>query len=197
VLVRPVEPGAPLLWIGVYDKADLTRLPVSDSVGAEYADDAAVLGPVRVVDPNADKPAARDHPVSARFGEGIHLLGYSLSADNPRPGETITLALVWEVSAAPTVDANLFVHLLDQNGTLIAQSDGPPIDGLIPTNLWRPGDAWEDTHTFTLPADLAPGPYVLRIGLYDWSNGVRLQIFDAGFNDSRDNSLMLGLLVVE
>jgi 4-amino-4-deoxy-L-arabinose transferase-like glycosyltransferase len=196
VLMRTSEPGAPLLWIGVYDKADLTRLPVSDTQGGVYADDAAVLGPVRVVDPKTVRLVVPDRPLRARFGEGIQLIGYSLSSHNPQPGDTITLALVWEVGATPAVDANVFVHVLGPDG-VIAQSDGPPINGLMPTSLWRPGDVWEDTHTFVLPLDLAPGSYVLRIGLYDWSNGVRLPISDAGFNDSQNDSLMLGLLVVE
>jgi 4-amino-4-deoxy-L-arabinose transferase-like glycosyltransferase len=196
VLVRPDEPGAPLLWIGVYDKADLTRLAVSDSAGGVYADDAAVLGPVRIIDPGAARLVVPDRLLRARFGEGIQLIGFSLSTNDPQPGDTITLTLVWEVDATPAVEANVFVHVLGPDG-VIAQSDGPPIDGLMPTSLWRPGDVWEDTHTFILPADLTPGSYVLRIGLYDWSNGVRLPISDAGFNDSRDNSLMLGLLVLE
>jgi len=191
VLVRAKKIGAPVVWLGVYDKGDFTRLPVNDSQGGIYPDNATILTRVRIIDPEAPQPRSPDHEVSARFGDGIYLTGYSLSTEELRPGDRLTLTFLWEVTAPPSIDASLFIHLIDSNGTLTAQTDGPPIEGLLPTSLWRTGDRWEDKHTLTLPSDLQPGDYTVHIGLYNWSDGVRLPVSDAGALPVRDQSLTL------
>ncbi len=60
-----------------------------------------------------------------------------------------------------------FVHLLDQDGRIVAQDDQVPQQGRRPTNTWLSGEVVEDNYELRLPADLAPGRYRLVVGLYD------------------------------
>jgi hypothetical protein len=75
-------------------------------------------------------------------------------------------------------DYTVFLHLLDAQGTLIGQGDGPPFHGDYPTSGWSPGEELVDTH-FVLPVESAPAPDVpagayLLVGLYRPEDGVRL-----------------------
>lgn len=81
----------------------------------------------------------------------------------------------------------MFVHLIDGEGNIVAQSDHQPADGLAPTSIWAPGMTVHDTHILTLPADLPPGRYRLLVGMYDAQTNQRLPITDTqlpGFNDA-------------
>jgi hypothetical protein len=67
--------------------------------------------------------------------------------------------------------------LLDAEGKLVAQHDGPPNAGQSPTSGWLKGDRVLDEHQIPLPADLPAGEYRLIVGLYD-AAGERLRLPD-------------------
>jgi hypothetical protein len=58
----------------------------------------------------------------------------------------------------------VFVHLLDQDGSLIAQLDRQP-EG-YPTSDWQPGERVMDSYLVKLPAGLDEGEYLLQTGFY-------------------------------
>ena len=62
---------------------------------------------------------------------------------------------------------------------LMAQGDGPPVQGRYPTTAWAAGETFDDAHSLNLPATLPPGPYSLLVGLYDPVDGRRLLTGDA------------------
>jgi hypothetical protein len=68
---------------------------------------------------------------------------------------------------------------LDPDGHLVTQHDGPPRQGDYPTWAWLPGDRVPDIHTLTLPPNLAPGVFDLKVGLYRTDDGTRAPIFDS------------------
>jgi hypothetical protein len=71
-----------------------------------------------------------------------------------------------------------FVHLLDEESVLIAQSDHAPANGRLPTWCWVPGEVVEDLHL--LPGAGAAGSagssFQLGVGMYDWRTGERLPV---------------------
>lgn len=101
----------------------------------------------------------------------IYLLGTD-TAGQPAPGQAFTLLTIWRTENRSNPDELLrvFVHLVTADGTLLAQSD---VMG-VPAPQWRRGDVIIQAHDFTLPPDAAPGPYLLRIGIYDPVTGPRL-----------------------
>lgn len=132
--------------------------------------------------------AAPAHPQDVTFDAGaahIRLTGYDVRPSRPRPGDAVEATLYWQATSRPDLPYNVFVHLLDGDGALVAQHDGPPADGQRPTSCWRPGEVVPDPHPLTLPADAPPdGPYRLRVGLYYWPTMTRLAIVAGGQGDA-------------
>ena len=90
----------------------------------------------------------------------------------------MTVTLVWQ-STMPTAEGNkVFVHLVNGDGAIVAQSDAEPAGGYS-TDRWVEGEVVTDTHVLALPPDLPSGDYHLRVGLYDPITGRRLPA--AGF----------------
>jgi hypothetical protein len=118
------------------------------------------------------------HPVGANFGDEIELLGYNSVAS----GGLLATTFYWRALRSPTADYTVFVHLLDAQGTTVAQHDGQPQDGAYPTSVWDGGEVVADEGTLTLPSDLPPGDHWLRVGLYLLETGERLPV--AGNGDS-------------
>lgn len=122
--------------------------------------------------------AARLAPV-ARFGPSIGLAG-PLRPERPilsaQAGATISVPLRWLATGRPAGDYTMFVHLLDARGTLVAQADGPPVEGRYPTSAWDQGELIDDTRQLTLPADLPPGRYTIQVGWYLLATGARLPV---------------------
>ena len=120
------------------------------------------------IDPylTTDSASARADSVGIAFANGVRL-GVSAWPMTIHPGDPLPVELDW-TSRAP-LDANytVFVHLIDEGGTVWAQRDSWPVNGRAPTSSWQLGLLLEDRLALTVPADLPPGQYWLEVGLYD------------------------------
>ena len=91
-----------------------------------------------------------------------------------KPGCTCDLTLHWGAFAPLPKDYQVFMHLRDpKTNQIVAQADGPPLDGWYPTSWWPVGEAIVDERSFTLPTDVPLGKYDLVVGLYDLVSGER------------------------
>ena len=114
---------------------------------------------------------------AANFGDQIALLGYHVAGEPAAPGDTLELTLFWQAQRPLAIEYQVFVHVLDAGGQLVAQSDklNP---GEFPTHRW-PADRYvPDNHRLILPDDLPLGDYTVAIGLWVQSEGWRLPVFD-------------------
>ena len=89
-------------------------------------------------------------------------------------GDNLALTLVWSASSEIPDSYRVFVHLLDDNNELRAQSDGEPAGWARPTSGWMPGEYVSDYHNLALNQDLKPGRYSLHVGMYHPQSGQRL-----------------------
>ncbi|MCO5245653.1 MAG: DUF2723 domain-containing protein [Anaerolineae bacterium] len=105
-------------------------------------------------------------PTDASIGDDVRLLGYDVQPAGPQPGDTLTVDLYWQASQPVDADLTSFVQLLASSDEKVAQSDHQPGGVFYPSSMWRPGEMLLDRHELTIPADAAPGPYRLLIGLY-------------------------------
>ncbi len=112
----------------------------------------------------------------ALFGDTMSLAGYSLSNAELAPGERLDLTLFWENEGPADNYWSVFVHLVSEDGTLIAQHDKVPYDGLYPPNQWWPGQVVDDDYQLDVPPSTPPGTYTLVIGMYDHLTGDRLAL---------------------
>jgi len=139
-----------------------------------------------------------EHPLSARLGDAVELVGYDLPpADSGyRPGESVQLVLYWRAVAEPTQDAKVFVHLYDPSGEIVTQADQRPYHGTRPPYTWAPGETLDDPYALTLPSDLAPGRYTLGVGMYDPVAGIRFPVSVAAEHRLSENRILLSTIDV-
>ena len=118
------------------------------------------------------------HQATGQLGP-IRLVGYELESHDVSAGATIPFHLYWQAEAATATNYQVFNHLLDAEGNLVAQIDGPP----LPDPLLRRGTMdWDDPeeiiysreYALALPEDLPPGEYTIVTGFYRRDNGQRL-----------------------
>ena len=119
-------------------------------------------------------------PLEARLGSEITLLGYDLAQERARPGETLSLRLVWRAESPISGDYKVFVHLIGADGLIYGQSDSAPAQWQRPTLGWEPGEIILDEHSFTVKPEAPAGTYTLAIGMYDATSFARLPITVAG-----------------
>lgn len=128
------------------------------------------------------------------FGDQIALLGYNEATGSIRPGDSFDLTLYWQAMRPLEIDYQVFVHVLNSDGELMAQSDklNP---GEFPTRRWPVDKYVPDTHRLVLPADLPPGTYQVATGLWVQSAGWRLPVFDTSGQPVGDRATLFSLQV--
>jgi hypothetical protein len=114
-------------------------------------------------------PWDMQHDIDAEFGDEITLLGYELPPDPVPATGTLELDLFWQVLSQPNGDRGLLVELVDSGGQATADWGRPPISSSFPSADWRAGDSLRSMQRLTLPHDLEPGRYRLRLKLLDES----------------------------
>ncbi|MEM7033235.1 MAG: DUF2079 domain-containing protein [Chloroflexota bacterium] len=113
-------------------------------------------------------------PVRFSFEDQLHLIGLHVPA-SIQSNEPLSILLAWQTDQLLNTDYTIFVHLIDQDGTIVAQNDSQPFwitDQ--PMTHWQPGQMMLDRHMLQPP--FAPGHYQVRMGLYDWQSLDRLPL---------------------
>jgi hypothetical protein len=104
------------------------------------------------------------------------LRGFSPHAITAVPGQNVNMTLYWQAETPTAEPVSAFIHLLDEDGEIVAQTDQWP--GGLPSSVWSAGQVIVDEHALAIPADLAPGDYRVATGLYTAADGTRLHAFD-------------------
>lgn len=124
------------------------------------------------------------------------LLGYFVDSPIFRPGDTVEVSLFWQARAPMEKDYMVFVHIVDQEGALVAQHDGPPAGGERPTSAWKYDEVVLDVHKIHLPSTLPAGNYEIRTGIYDLQTMERLPVWGNDDTICGSDFLRLGQLQI-
>ncbi|MEA3374708.1 MAG: glycosyltransferase family 39 protein, partial [Chloroflexota bacterium] len=168
VASQAVAPSRLRLDVGLYERG-AGRLTVTDS--QRNVIDTATIGWLKLL--AAEQPPSPAVSTDYRLGDAISLHGYDLE----RESERVLLALHWVSLTPVNRDYMVFVHLLDGEGNVVAQADGPPVGGDYPTSFWAPGETIVGQHMLDVE-DLTPGTYELAVGMYLLKTGDRLPAAD-------------------
>jgi mannosyltransferase len=133
------------------------------------------------------------HAQKADLGP-VSLLGYDLSSDTLRPGQSAQLVLYWQATLEMTTSLAVFTHV--EGERVWGQHDGLPAAGFNPTDGWIPGEVVADRHTFTLDPATPPGRYRLVAGMYDPISQTRLPAFDETGQRWPGDAILLQEIVV-
>ena len=112
--------------------------------------------------------------LDVELGDVATLSGYNISNQFVSDSGILKIKLVWEANANILEAYRVFVHIIDESGNLIAQSDEEPAGWTRPTTGWLPGEYIIDNHEIILPTDIEPGVYNIYAGLYNDLNHQRL-----------------------
>ena len=119
-------------------------------------------------------------PLRVRLGDKIILDGYGAIDEEVRAGDIVRLILHWRAEGEVEENYKVFIHLLDEEGRLVAQRDSGPVGGMRPTTRWETGEEIEDKYGILLPDDVPSGGHQLVVGMYEPESGERLPIVDEG-----------------
>ncbi len=111
---------------------------------------------------------APEHPADLPLDESLTLLGYDLDPEEPSQGGELQLSLHWRVEQDLSQDYHTYVHLLDEAGQVLAQSDHRPGQDYYPSSLWQTGETVLDSHMLPIPADAALGEVTVTVGAYEY-----------------------------
>jgi hypothetical protein len=100
-------------------------------------------------------------PVGAGLRDSLVLAGYYATLNGVpleakemisfQPGDELGVTLIWDCIRPITENYTVFVHILAEDGSLIAQHDGTPLFGTRPTTTWEPGERLLDRHVIEIP----------------------------------------------
>ncbi|HID61749.1 MAG TPA: hypothetical protein EYP49_03235 [Anaerolineae bacterium] len=156
----------------------------------------AVVSPFRYIAPAYARPPLLSetelekipNPLAVTFEGQMKLLGYEVSREAVRPGESLDVTLYWQALAPMERNHSVFVHLLDENDLVLASQDTFPGQGNFPTRLWRVGDAIADVYTIVVPPTaFTPSSAQLEVGLYEFDSGKRLAVYGPQREPPGDN----------
>lgn len=142
----------------------------------------ALKPPFTRLEPGAEPPAVWQEPDGGRLA----LLQQEVRLEEG----TLHLDLSWQAWGQVRGDYTLFVHLVDEEGRILAQEDAPPAGGERPTSGWRPGEIVADAHTLRLPQG-ASGPLRLALGWYIPQTGERLPLARAALPAEPDHRVWI------
>jgi 4-amino-4-deoxy-L-arabinose transferase-like glycosyltransferase len=178
VRVSPMfpAPGLARIYVAVYTYPGEVHLPILDDAGTPV-DRAAIFGSLPV-DP-AESPAySAQHELDYQVSDRVALEGYDLEESLFSTGYGC-VTLYWRALSDITEDYSVFIHVLDEQNKIVAQSDSQPRGGSYPTGYWREGEIIADQHCISFPTNVRMGSYRLFAGMYLLENMERLPVFDA------------------
>ncbi|MBN2470472.1 MAG: hypothetical protein JXN59_07095 [Anaerolineae bacterium] len=195
--VRPVEwyMARHYFPLETVETSDVTRL-VGFDVTADAPEEAALRWPAVRLD--------------TRFGDEVTLVGFDIPAPRSRvgpypapdpdrtiyrPGETVSLSLLWLALEAPESDYNVGVFLVGPSGAIVERHTAPQ-GGFRPMNTWQAGSYVRDNHALLLPADLPPGQYAIWVKVYVWQTGEPLSV-QGDYADPDGTAAILATIAVE
>jgi 4-amino-4-deoxy-L-arabinose transferase-like glycosyltransferase len=121
-------------------------------------------------------PQPGEHEIAADFGPAIRLMSYDVDVSAIRETGMLTLVTQWQARAPVEQNVMLFIHLLDEQGDRIAQTDVPPAGPEALPQNWNSGHYYRWFHQVQVGQDIPPGTYWLAVGLYHADTFERLPL---------------------
>lgn len=132
----------------------------------------------------------------ARFDNGFALYAADVPA-SASPAETLSLEMTWRANAEDRQDYTQFLHFIHEETSAWWVYDQQPLGARLPTRLWYSGLADSETWAIPLPADLAPGRYLVWTGLYRAGDQQRLGATDADGAPYLDALAPMGVIKIK
>ena len=161
------------IWID--EEAEVPVLAIVDSTILNGA--TTRVGEIKI-EPQSWPPLQEESV--AQLGPAIEMLEVRVAPQNAKPGDLLSLDVLWQARGDIEEDLTTLIHLGQPDAAPLATGDSPPLDGRYPTRVWENGEQIDDHYELLLPGDLAAGRYPLWIGMYNPRTMDRLPVLIAG-----------------
>jgi len=168
-----------LLMVGLHQWVPAKhRVGLSLGIGLSVLVIAAML-PFTSILPAYARPEAlalSDVPENARvepvpIGNVAQVVGWELEKQIVQPNDadaSVDVVVYWQSVAPDGGDYVSFAHLLGRDHELAGEINRRPACGMVPTDLWQPGQIWRDPYRIPVVEDAqAPSRLRVEVGLYD------------------------------
>jgi arylsulfatase A-like enzyme len=131
-------------------------------------------------------------PLDATIGSSLHVVGYDLSPQPTRRGDSAELVTYFELRGRMEPGWKLFFHMEGPGG--FRNLDHVPVEGAYPMERWRPGQRIRDRLRITFTQAMPPGIYTVTVGLF--KGNARAPVTPASASDGHDR-LRLATITVQ
>jgi len=131
--------------------------------------------------------------VDVEFADLLRLAGYHLTPSVIKPGGFTALDLYWQGISTQELDGDVFIQLVKPDGSPVTQMHEAPFSSLVSRWHWNvliPG-----RHLIWTGTDLADGPYLIQVGLFNPDTGRRFEVTTTDGQPIGDQ-MALGLIYV-
>lgn len=191
VVPENVAPGRAHFEIGLFWRdfqGIYQRHSILDDSGNPVADQV-VLAPIMVCAEIPEINLTDFTQLEAVFDHQIILTGMKQTF-NRTETPTLDVEIGWQAMDRMPTDYSAFVHLVDEQGSIIAQHDQKLGDPTAYTSLWVPGEARQMRFSLQIPLDADVASLRLRIGIYELVSGRQLPVVIAGVQQPDSYLLM-------
>ena len=144
----------------------------------------------------APSRTANLQPARVVFGGQVALTGLGIRRRDGEGEQSLEVLLRWRAETPVVQRYKLFLHLVDSEGLIWAQTDQFPMGDDYPMVSWVVGDEVLGGYTLRLPATPLPETLVLLGGLCDAIEGERLPITDSSVKVLSDHRALLAQLPI-
>ncbi len=132
------------------------------------------------------------HAADYNWEQQIRLIGYEVFPEQVQPGQSPVLNLYWQSLVGQPFSYNIFVQLIDGQGSAVAQWTDVYLSD---QHRWRSGHVTPTQHRLWLSPEATPGPYLVRVGLFDPTTRQRVPVYTA-HGEALGDQVRLGLFYV-
>jgi 4-amino-4-deoxy-L-arabinose transferase-like glycosyltransferase len=171
-------PGEYRVEVGLINRSNGQPLVISNQES-----DYILLGPITIGKAHAPPPIEElqfQHPVGVDL-DSLRLLGYSLTSELIRPGDTLPFVLFWQAREKIGRDYLISLQLQDEDGQAWGEHRSRPVEGAYPTSRWDEGEIVRDQRDWVVPPDVSSGRHRLLVGLIDETRGEQVAQADLGW----------------
>ena len=164
------------LIAGYYDLATDTTLTATDTNGNDFT-------------PFVGEIIVHGEPNSI---DAAYQLGDLYTMTEPQisqSDDSLDICFDWNVEQETSATYQVFVHLLDDENTIVEQADFQPTNGAYPTTFWQSGEVVN--HCQTITPETFDGITGIAIGMYDLATVTRLPLSTTDGQPLPDNILRL------
>lgn len=119
------------------------------------------------------------HPVTARFANGVELVGWDVLGGEIMAGRESGIDWHWRATRPDTPDFKVVATVEDGTGRELVRLDRTPATLLWDPPRWRVGEVVHGQQRFTLPAVTPPGAYQVHFWIYDPATLREIPVVDA------------------